>query len=112
MAWRFALMIDPAASHDDRTDFTDTFTIIDPTAPALNVSELDALYGRLEKRLSPATIRHVHVAIKAALSVAVDKGHLRANPAARASVPRAIEPDCGQALAADELRRLLDGFRG
>jgi integrase len=79
---------------------------------ALNVSELDALYGRLEKRLSPATIRHVHVAIKAALSVAVDKGHLRANPAARASVPRAIEPDCGQALAADELRRLLDGFRG
>jgi 4-amino-4-deoxychorismate lyase len=45
MAWRFALMIDPAASDDPRTDFTDTFTVIDPTAPALNVSELSTQRG-------------------------------------------------------------------
>ncbi len=45
MAWRFALMIDPAASDDERTDFADTFTVIDPTAPALNVSELSTQRG-------------------------------------------------------------------
>jgi 4-amino-4-deoxychorismate lyase len=45
MAWRFALMIDPAASDDDRRDFADTFTVVDPTAPALNVSELSTQRG-------------------------------------------------------------------
>src|SRR5687768_10772354 len=45
MAWRFALMIDPAASDDERTDFADTFTVVDPTAPALNVSELSTQHG-------------------------------------------------------------------
>ncbi len=45
MAWRFALMIDPAASDDDRTDFAETFTVVDPTAPALNVSELSTQRG-------------------------------------------------------------------
>jgi 4-amino-4-deoxychorismate lyase len=45
MAWRFALMIDPAASDDDRTDFAGTFTVVDPTAPALNVSELSTQRG-------------------------------------------------------------------
>ena len=56
--------------------------------------------------------RHVHVALKASLSVAIDKEHLKANPAARASVPRAIEPSIATALDPSELRRLLDGFRG
>ena len=45
MAWRFALMIDPAASDDERTDFAETFTVVDPTAPALNVSELSTQRG-------------------------------------------------------------------
>jgi 4-amino-4-deoxychorismate lyase len=45
MAWRFALMIDPAASDDGRTDFSHTFTVIDPSAPALNVSELSTQRG-------------------------------------------------------------------
>jgi 4-amino-4-deoxychorismate lyase len=45
MAWRFALMIDPASSEDDRIDFADTFTVVDPTAPALNVSELSTQRG-------------------------------------------------------------------
>ena len=35
MAWRFALMIDPAAAGDDRADYDDTFTEVDPAAPAL-----------------------------------------------------------------------------
>jgi len=45
MAWRFALLIDPVASDDLREDFADTFTAIDPTAPALSVGELSTQRG-------------------------------------------------------------------
>lgn len=45
MAWRFALMIDPAASDDARTDFADTFSEIDPSTPALTVGELSTQRG-------------------------------------------------------------------
>lgn len=45
MAWRFALMIDPVASDDLRTDFAGTFTQIDPSAPALTVGELSTQRG-------------------------------------------------------------------
>ena len=45
MAWRFALMIDPAASGDPRTDFTVTFSPVDPAAPALSVGELSTQRG-------------------------------------------------------------------
>lgn len=45
MAWRFALVIDPVASDDQRTDFVDTFTVVEPTAPALSVGELSAQRG-------------------------------------------------------------------
>ncbi|MFH8249375.1 aminodeoxychorismate lyase [Microbacterium sp. B2969] len=45
MAWRYALMIDPAASDDPRTDFSETFTVIDPATPALSVGELSTQRG-------------------------------------------------------------------
>lgn len=45
MAWRYALTIDPAHSDDARTDFSDTFTVIDPAAPALSVGELSTQRG-------------------------------------------------------------------
>ena len=45
MAWRFALMIDPAAAGDDRADYADTFTEVDPAAPALTVGELSTQRG-------------------------------------------------------------------
>ncbi|TDN92134.1 aminodeoxychorismate lyase [Microbacterium sp. BK668] len=45
MAWRYALMIDPAASEDPRTDFSGTFTVVDPTTPALSVGELSTQRG-------------------------------------------------------------------
>ena len=38
-------MIDPAASEDARTDFADTFRVIDPSAPALSVGELSTQRG-------------------------------------------------------------------
>lgn len=45
MAWPFALMIDPAAPDDIRTDFSATFTPFDPGAAALPVGELSAQRG-------------------------------------------------------------------
>ncbi len=45
MAWRYALMIDPAASDDAGTDFSGTFTELDPAAPALTVGELSTQRG-------------------------------------------------------------------
>lgn len=45
MPWRFALVIDPVAAGDPGTDFADTFTPIDPSAPALSVGELSTQRG-------------------------------------------------------------------
>ncbi|MGV9194564.1 aminodeoxychorismate lyase [Microbacterium sp. MC2] len=45
MTRRFALMIEPAASTDPRTTFDDTFTEVDPSAPALTVGELSTQRG-------------------------------------------------------------------
>jgi 4-amino-4-deoxychorismate lyase len=45
MSWRYALMIDPAAADDPRSDFADTFTSVDPSAPALSVGELSTQRG-------------------------------------------------------------------
>lgn len=45
MTRRFALMLDPAAADDVRTDFSDTFTAVDAAAPALSVGELSTQRG-------------------------------------------------------------------
>lgn len=45
MTWRFALLIDPAAPGDSRTDFGATLTPIDPAAPALSIGELSTQRG-------------------------------------------------------------------
>lgn len=45
MAWRHALLLEPAASDDPRTDFAATLTPIDPAAPALSVGELSTQRG-------------------------------------------------------------------
>lgn len=45
MTWRFALVLEPAASDDPRTDFASGFREIDPSAPALSVGELSTQRG-------------------------------------------------------------------
>lgn len=45
MAWRFALVIDPVASDDQREDFSDTLHAVDPNAPVLPLGELSAQRG-------------------------------------------------------------------
>lgn len=45
MAWRFALVIDPVASGEERADYADTLRAIDPNGPALGIGELSAQRG-------------------------------------------------------------------
>jgi 4-amino-4-deoxychorismate lyase len=45
MAWRYALLIEPVASDDQRSDFTSTFSAVDPSAPALSIGELSTQRG-------------------------------------------------------------------
>lgn len=45
MSTRFALIIDPADAADTRSDFSESFRVIDPTAPALSVGELSTQRG-------------------------------------------------------------------
>jgi 4-amino-4-deoxychorismate lyase len=45
MTWRFCLMLEPAASDSPLTDFSATFTVVDPAAPALSVGELSTQRG-------------------------------------------------------------------
>lgn len=45
MALRFALMIDPLAADEIRTDLESTFSAVDPAAPALTVGELSTQRG-------------------------------------------------------------------
>jgi 4-amino-4-deoxychorismate lyase len=45
MATRFALIIEPTASDETRSDFASTFTPVDASAPALSVGELSTQRG-------------------------------------------------------------------
>ena len=76
----------------------------------LTPTHFDHVYIGLEKKLSSATVRHVHIALKACLATAVRKGLLASNPAAKADAPRKVDPDVGRALSVEEVTRLLAGF--
>src|SRR5690554_6290340 len=45
MAQRFALIIDPVDADEERSDYSDTFTVVDAAAPALSVGELSTQRG-------------------------------------------------------------------
>jgi integrase len=78
----------------------------------IQASEIDDLYVKLEKKLSPRTVHHVHTVLGACLKSAVRKGLRAANPVARAEAPSAGESDHGMVLDEDQLRTLLTGFKG
>jgi integrase len=50
-------------------------------------TQIDDLYIALEQRLAPRTVHHVHTVLKACLNVAVRKGLIGSNPAAKAEAP-------------------------
>jgi integrase len=78
----------------------------------LTPTQIDYVYIELEQRLSSATVRHVHTALKACLGTAVRKGVLVNNPAGRADAPCKVDPEVGRALSVEEVTRLLAGFTG
>jgi integrase len=79
----------------------------------LHASEIDALYVNLSATLKPATACYVHAVLNACLETAVRKGLVASSPMARVEkIPSAGESNHGVALDADELRKLIDGFRG
>jgi integrase len=87
-------------------------TLGDRPIQKLTPTEIDHLYIALERKLSAATVRHVHTALKACLATAVRKGVLVNNPAGRADAPRKIDPEIGRALSVEEVTRLFAGFAG
>jgi integrase len=78
----------------------------------LQGSEIDRLYVDLGEKRSARTAHHVHTVLSACLGTAVRKGLLTTNPMARVEkVPSPGESDHGAVLDADELRKLIEGFR-
>jgi integrase len=79
----------------------------------LQATEIDALYVALAATLKPRTAHHVHTVLSACLGTAVRKGLVTVSPMARVEkVPSPGESDHGAVLDAEELRKLLEGFRG
>lgn len=79
----------------------------------LQAIEIDALYAGLATKLKPRTAHHVHTVFNACLGTAERKGIMGGSPMARVEkVPSPGESDHGMALDGDELRKLIEGFRG
>jgi integrase len=89
-------------------------TIGETAVQRITTGAIDAIYIAMEERgLSPSTVRHAHIALRACLATAVRKGHLAKNPTDNVDVPRPVErDDVGTALDADDLKRLIAGFAG
>jgi len=79
----------------------------------LQSSEIDALYVRLVDKVSARTAHHVHVVLGACLGTATRTRKIARNPMLElAKVPSPGEADHGMALEADQLRALVQGFKG
>ena len=79
----------------------------------LQATEIDALYVQLGERISARTAHHVHVVLGACLGAATRTRRLARNPMHDlAKVPSPGEADHGVALEADQLRTLVQGFKG
>jgi integrase len=79
----------------------------------LQSSEIDALYVRLVDKVSARTAHHVHVVLGACLGAATRTRKLARNPMLElAKIPSPQEADHGMALEADQLRTLVQGFKG
>jgi integrase len=79
---------------------------------SIQASEIDDLYVALEKKLAPRTVAHLHSILGACFKAAVRKGLVASSPVARAEAPQPGESNHGTVLDKDQLRSLLEGFRG
>lgn len=79
----------------------------------LEASAIDAVYAQLVEKLAPGTLRQVHNTLGACLGAAVRTKKLARSPVLDiAKAPHAGEADHGQVLDAEQLRALVEGFRG
>jgi len=79
----------------------------------LQSTEIDALYARLEDKISARTARHIHNTLGACLGTAARTRKITRNPMLDViKVPSPSEPDHGMALETDQLQALVGGFRG
>jgi integrase len=79
----------------------------------LRSTEIDSLYVKLADKISPRTALHVHSVLNACLGTATRTRQIARNPMRQViKVPSSGEPDHGIALDQDELRKLLEGFKG
>src|SRR5262249_21163049 len=76
-------------------------------------TEIDALYQSLEDKIAPWTAHHVHTIFGSCLNTAVRKGLLTVTPMARVEkIPSPGESNHGMVLDGEQLRTLVEGFKG
>jgi integrase len=79
----------------------------------IHSTDIDKLYLSLEGKIAPRTARHVHSVLNACLGAAVRTRKLAINPMERITkAPSPGESDHGIALDDDQLRKLVQGFKG
>jgi integrase len=79
----------------------------------LQASDLDAVYTELANKVAPRTAHHVHTVLGACLGAATRTGKIASNPMLRlAKVPYPGEANHGMVLDAEQLRALVQGFKG
>lgn len=79
----------------------------------LEASAIDAVYAQLAERLAPGTMHEVHTTLGACLGAAVRTRKLVRSPLLDiAKAPSAGEADHGQVLDGEQLRTLIESFRG
>ena len=79
----------------------------------LDGTDIDKLYLGLEGKIAPRTARHVHSVLNACLGAAVRTRKLAINPMdSITKTPSPGESDHGVALDDEQLRTLVQGFKG
>src|SRR5262249_16001189 len=79
----------------------------------LEASEIDRLYVELEDKISPRTCHHFPPGLCAGLGTAARTRKLARNPMLElAKAPSPGEADHGMVLEAEQLRALVEGFKG
>jgi integrase len=86
----------------------------DRSLQRLAASDVDMVYAALAERLAPGTLREVHITLGACLGAAVRTKKLARSPLHDlAKTPRTSgEAGRGRVLDAEQLRTLVEGFRG
>jgi len=88
-------------------------TLGDYKLQEIDATDIDRLYISLEGKLHARTAQQVHNVLNACLGAAVRTKKLAVNPmAAITKVPRPPEPDHGTVLDDEQLRKLVQGFKG